>query len=534
MAENHRKIIRAFGDPAFYPHKVLQLDHLQTHLSHIFLTGGLVYKIKKPLDLGFVDFSTLENRIHFCLKEVELNRRLAPEIYLQVMAVAKSENGLSLLPLEKVDRQDVLEPCVQMREMDQSRLMDRLLEADQVTEQDIISLGQKTARFHSSQGQSSKVDFFGRLEQVRINVEENFRQTEPHLGVTASRPRWQAVKDYSYGFMEQNQDLFKQRVDKGHIVDGHGDLHSGNIVLPPDRDPIIFDCIEFNERFRYQDAACDLAFLAMDLDFHQKANLTRLLLKHYVRTGGDRDLLKIINFYMCYRAVVRAKIHGFTFEDQEVPPEQKFTDLAKARAYFRLAAQYAQNEPPYFLVCFMGLMASGKSYMAKLLAGHLGWPHENSDRMRKKTAGIAVDERHYDNWGRGLYDPLATEKTYQALAHWAEPHLAMGQSVILDASFSRAGHRETMLELARKTGATPLFVEVWARRPVLEKRLAKRQAKARTVSDGRLELLDRQISSFEKTSHLLEQNLFKLDGGMPEQEKLNRMLDKLTEMGHGR
>lgn len=533
MAENQREIIQAFGNPDLYPHQVSEINHLQTHLSHIFLTGGLVYKLKKSLDLGFVDFSTLENRIHFCLREVELNRRLAPEIYLQVMSIVRTEKGLKLIPLEKADRNNVLEPCVQMREMDQSRLMNRLLDKDLVTDQQIKELGRKIARFHSVQEQDPKIDFFGRIEQVRINVEENFRQTEPHLGVTVSRARWQAIKDYSLAFITENQSLFQKRVDEGHIVDGHGDLHSGNIVLSQKQGPIIFDCIEFNERFRFQDAACDLAFLAMDLDFHAKPQFTELLEKHYVQTNGDESLKKIVNFYKCYRAVVRAKIHGFTFDDQDVEPEQKFTDLAKAKSYFRLAAEYTQNEPPFFLVCFMGIMASGKSYMARKLAKDLGWPHENSDRLRKRTAGLARDERHYDKWGQGLYNPLATEKTYQALGKWAAPLLSMGQSVIIDASFSQSGHRKAMLELARETGAKPLFVEVWAERRILEERLAKRQAKAHTVSDGRLELLDSQISSWQKTSHLPRENLLKLNGGQTENKKLRQLKDKLREMGHG-
>ncbi len=523
-------ILSVFMKPEFYPHPVAGVEYLQTHISHIFLTGSHAYKVKKPVDLGFLDFSSLEARRRFCLEELRLNRRLCPELYLEVLAVARGPEGLTLAPLEQAG-DDALEFCLKMAQMDSGRMMDRLLDQGEVGPAQVRELAKVLADFFARAEGGPTVDFHGRPEQVRINVEENFRQTESYQEVSVSTARWRAIRDYSLSFLARERPLLERRVAEGRIRDGHGDLHSGNINLPAGGRPLIFDCIEFNERFRYQDAAADLAFLAMDLDFHGREDLAKVLVEAYIKASGDAELGALMDFYKCYRAVVRAKVFGFMFDDDGVHGREKFTDITKARAYFRLAARYAGGEPPYFMVCMMGLMGTGKTYLARKLAGATGWVAVHSDALRKQLAGMATQQRSYDAWGRGLYGPDVTEATYQALYEGAEARLAQGASVVVDASFREEARRRLFLELARRHGARALFVEVRASAEVVAERLAARQAKGGSMSDGRSELTAVQAAAWEDAGPLLTEHGMIVDGGAKLPEKLDPILERLKAMG---
>ncbi|MBU1277427.1 MAG: AAA family ATPase [Proteobacteria bacterium] len=531
QAQTDPEVLRALGSGEIYPHPVAAMEHLQTHISHIFLTGPMAYKLKKPVDLGFLDFRALEDRRRFCLDELRLNRRLAPAIYRQVMAVVRREEGLALAPLEDPGG-EVVEYVLQMAQMDQGRMMDRLLEQGEVGPEQVTRLARLLARFYASEKGGPQVAFAGRPSQVRLNVEENFRQTQDYQGICVSPARWRAVRDFSLGFLRQHRELFKQRVAQGRVVDGHGDLHSGNINLPVDGEPIVFDCIEFNQRFRWQDAACDLAFLAMDLDHHGRRDLREVLVKEYITASGDRDLLRVLDFYLCYRAVVRAKVYGFMHEDPALELTERFRDLGRARSYFRQAAGYAGGEPPYFMVCMMGLMGTGKSYLARLLALATGWPHLSSDVVRKQRAGMAPGQPSRDAWGRGLYSPQATEETYEALARRAGSRLEMGGSVIVDASFREESWRERFLDLAAREGATPLLVEVYASPQVVEERLARREATADSASDGRRELVVAQAASCEEPSARTAARLLRVEGGDEAPAKMARLMARLNRLGY--
>jgi uncharacterized protein len=531
-ARQTQGVVTAMNRPDFYPHPVQGLSHLQTHISHIFLTGSFAYKLKKPVDLGFLDFRTLAQRRHFCLEELKLNRRLAPEVYLEVLAVVDTPPGPALAPLDQPGGQ-VLDYVLKMAQMDTGRMMDLLLDQGQVKESQVREMARVLARFYRQAGRGPSIDFSGRPQQVRINLEENFRQTEHAEGVTVSPARWQAVADYSLDFLAGQRELFEKRVAGGHIVDGHGDLHSGNINLPEAGRPIIFDCIEFNERFRHQDLACDLAFLAMDLDFHGRQELSAALLEEFVRRSGDHGLAEVLDFYKCYRAVVRAKVFGFMYEDPEVEASERFRDLDKARAYWRLAAGYAGGEPPYYLVCLMGLMGTGKSYLALELAGASGWRYLSSDELRKEQAGLESGARSYDAWGQGLYGPEANEATYQGLLEAAREQLAMGAGVIVDASLRDDSWRQRFLSLAAQEGAGVLFVEVAAAPEVVARRLDRRQAQGSGASDGRRQLMAAQAAAWQRPSPKVAASIMTLDGAGPAGENVAMVLARLREMGLG-
>ncbi len=525
------EVVAAFLRPEFYPHPARGPEHLQTHISHVFLTGSYAYKIKKSVDMGFLDFSSLELRRRYCQEELRLNRRLAPALYLEVLAVVRAPGGGLTLAPDRDPGPEVAEYCLKMAQMDTGRQMDRLLDQGQVGPEQVRAIAGVLARFYAQAAGGPEVAFFGRPEQVRLNVEENFRQTESYQEVSVAGPRWRAIRDWSLAFLRDRRELFLGRVAAGRIREGHGDLHSANINLPPDGPPIVFDCIEFNQRFRCQDSAADLAFLAMDLDFHHRPDLARELVEAYLAQSGDDDLLEILDFYKCYRAVVRAKIHGFSFDDPGQDGEHKFHDISKSREYWRLAAGYAGGSPPHFLVCLMGLMGTGKSYLARHLCRATGWLGVNSDLVRKHLAGLDDQARNYDAWGQGLYGPAASQATYQALYETAEAQLALGAGVVLDASFREADWRGRFLELARAQGATPLLVEVRADPEVVLARLRQRQAAGASVSDGRPELMAAQAAAWQPASAEETPHWLVVDGGAEMEDKLSPILQRLSGLG---
>lgn len=525
------EVVAAFLRPEFYPHPVRGLAQIQTHISHVFLTGDFAYKIKKPVEMGFLDFSTPELRRRYCQEELRLNRRLAPTLYLEVLAVVRSPGGGLALAPDREFGPEVVEYCLKMAQMDPSRQMDRLLDQGQVGPEEVRAIAGIMARFYAQADGGPEIAFFGRPEQVRLNVEENFHQTEGCQEVSVAGPRWRAIRDWSLAFLRDRRELFLRRVAAGRVREGHGDLHSANINLPIDGPPIIFDCIEFNQRFRCQDSAADLAFLAMDLDFHRRPDLARELVDAYVTQSGDADLIAVLDFYKCYRAVVRAKIHGFPLADPGQDGEHKFHDPSKARAYWRLAAEYAGGGPPHFLVCLMGLMGTGKSYLARHLCRVTGWLGVNSDLVRKHLAGLDDQARSYDAWGQGLYGPQVNQATYQALYETAEAQLAMGAGVVVDASFREAQWRRRFLELARGEGAIPLLVEVKADPEVVLARLRRRQAAGASVSDGRPELMAAQAAAWQPATPEEAPHWLVVDGGADLEHKLNPILERLAGLG---
>jgi hypothetical protein len=327
------ELVQALLAPGAYPHHPARVEMAQTQMSFVFLTGDLVYKVKKPVDLGYLDYTTLEKRHFFCQQEVELNRRLAPGIYLGVVPVVR-RGGQVLVEGEG----EVLEYAVKMRQLPRERTLDMLLSQNQVTEEMVKQVAQKLARFHEKAHTSPQIAAFGSLDIVLKNVEENFSQTKEYIGRTISEEGYGAIKDYTYSFIEKSRRLFERRVAGSRIRDCHGDLHAAHVCFSDDI--YIFDCIEFNERFRYTDVASEVAFLAMDLDFHSRPDLSRAFVQAYTEYSGDQGLARLLDFYKVYRAYVRGKVEGFKSDDPHIGEEERAKVLASARRYFELAESY--------------------------------------------------------------------------------------------------------------------------------------------------------------------------------------------------
>jgi aminoglycoside phosphotransferase family enzyme len=315
---------------------------MQTQMSFVFLTGDFAYKIKKPVDLGYLDFSTLEKRCFYCGQEVELNRRLAPEVYLGVVEVTENEGRFSVggtsSPLDGT-RGEVVEYAVKMRQLPRERCLDRLLARDRATPAMLVKVAQKLVSFHQASRADEEISRYGDIETIVQNVEENFAQTTKYLKVSLSQEIYDGIKCYTTSFIESQTPLFKRRIQEGRIRDCHGDLHSAHICFGDE--VYIFDCIEFNDRFRYCDVASEIAFLAMDLDVHGYPHLSRHFVEAYVGLSGDRELEQLLNFYRCYRAYVRGKVESFKLDDPHISEEEKSQVLGIARRYFELAESYA-------------------------------------------------------------------------------------------------------------------------------------------------------------------------------------------------
>ncbi len=333
-AENLPDFIQALLVPSAYEHEAPDIRLVQTHISYVILAGEYVYKFKKPVDFGFLDFTSLEKRHSCCRQELLLNRRLSPEIYLGLVTVT-DKNGVFALDGEG----EIVEYGVKMARMPEERMMVNVIRAGQLEKKHIDALVDVLVPFYSQAEHNGEIDRYGRADAVAINVLENFDQTREFVGGEAlSTNQFDTISGYARHFLTQ-QELFDQRIGEEKIRDCHGDLYSANICLA---DKVyIYDCIEFNQRFRYCDVASDIAFLAMDLDFHGLEELSVRLIDRFVEASQDSSLRGVLDFYKCYRAYVRGKIGLFTAGDPAVEEGVRQACTNDAAGYFRLAMHYA-------------------------------------------------------------------------------------------------------------------------------------------------------------------------------------------------
>jgi aminoglycoside phosphotransferase family enzyme len=330
-----KEVVEALMKPEAYDEVPGKIELIQTHISFVFLTRNFVYKVKKAVDLGFLDFTTLEKRRFFCEKELELNRRLCEGMYLEVVPINRS-NVIKIKGEGKP-----IEYAVKMKRIPQEKMMNRLLEENKVDDELIDRIANIIAEFHSKAETNKRISEFGSLATIETNWKENFDQTRAFVDKTISIKDFKLIRERIKDFMKRNISFFEKRMAEGRVRDCHGDIHSGNIFVT-DR-IYIFDAIEFNERFRYSDVASDIAFLAMDLEFKGRTDLSDSFVKRYVDYSEDQELIKLLPFYKCYRAYVRGKVTSFKLEDSSVSSEEKRTAIKEAKAYFKLASSYSKT-----------------------------------------------------------------------------------------------------------------------------------------------------------------------------------------------
>ena len=471
---------------------------VETHISRVFLVGDHVFKLKKPVDFGFLDFTTLELRRRACEAELELNRRLADGIYLGLVPITRNANGR----YEVSGTGEVCDYAVHMKRLPDERRADQLLRAGAFERSEVDSVAQRLAEFHAGVGADVEHSHFGSVEAVRANVVENFAQTREAIERFLEPEQARELERFQTEFISDHEELFTLRMREGRVRDGHGDLRLEHVYLLDERVAII-DCIEFNERFRFADVCADVAFLSMDLAEHARVDLAERLLSRYALLANDFGLYALVDFYQSYRAHVRAKVAGFQALSEGVDAETRARCQAEARRHYLLALSAAKR--PFTrtaLVVVCGVIASGKTSVSEALSAELALPVIVADRIRKARAGVTPEAPLSAAAFGAHYSEQATRAVYEELRVSAETVLRSGRSVILDASFRSRSERFAARELAKRAGAAFVLVECRASREECLHRLRKR-AEAPSISDGRAEIFDAFAQSFEPIDELL-------------------------------
>jgi len=492
MTLSHPPLIAALQQPAAYSHPAGEVVHLETHISHVFLAGEYAYKLKKPVDFGFLDFSTPEKRRAACAEELRLNARLAPDIYLGVVPVCRCEHGYRVRPEGCAPGETEAEVLVRMRRFPQDGLLDHLATTGQLTSDIMTDIARQLARFHASVARGPEIDRFGSVDSVREPVIQNFDQTRSYIGRTVSAATHSRLRAWSEEFLRTHAELFVERVRAGKIVDGHGDLHLRNMCKLDGR-VLIFDCIEFNPALRAGDVMNDIAFLIMDLDHRALTTHANRFLNEYLEQTRDYAGLRLLDFYRFYRACVRAKV--MSFESDTSPPAGRRAFEQEAASYFDLAEQaIAPRAPGLLLTC--GVSGSGKTTLARQAAEVMDAVMVRSDAVRKHLAGIPLATRG-DGSGIEIYTPDMTQRTYAALLQHAREIIASGRWAILDAVYAKHSERAAAAQLARELRVPFGILYCQAPTVELQRRLNRRASEGRDISDATVQVLEQQFSHFE-------------------------------------
>ncbi|NBC25672.1 MAG: AAA family ATPase [Bacteroidetes bacterium] len=513
--------------PESYPHQPEDVQHIQTHISHVFLAGSFVYKIKKPLDLGFLDYSTLEKRKTLCQREVELNRRLSDDIYLGVIGF-KKQDGRFTFEEENLESEDISEYAVKMRRLPEEYFLHNFIEEDNLAREHLDRVADKLASFYGNQTRREELSTWGEIEAIKVNTDENFDQTTSFIGNTIPSSSFEAIRYFTDTYLQERKELFQKRIESGRIVDGHGDLHLEHIHITPEKVQI-YDCIEFNERFRYGDLAADLAFLAMDLDFNDCWQLERYFVNQMAKSLEDESLLEIIDFYKCYRAYVKGKVKSFQSDEDEVPESERKQAAKRARQYFNLSLRYALLGSDPAVMIFMGRVGTGKSTLANHVADQLNLKIFSSDSVRKTLAGLPLDKRTHASERPSLYTSEMTSKTYGRLTNSAVQEIEEGQPVVIDATFSSRQRRQKLRDQLEEKSIPYLFIEARASDETIISRLEEREEKEGVISDARREDFEMLDSGYSAPDELKKENFIQVSTDRPPDETIKDLYRKMID-----
>jgi aminoglycoside phosphotransferase family enzyme/predicted kinase len=489
---------------------------IQTHLSHVFLTERRVYKLRKPVDLGFVDFTTREERNADCLREVSLNRRLAPDVYLGLAPLMTDGCAHWTGPISEHANfsADAPEHFVVMRRLRDGRDALSLLEKGTLGASQIDRIARRIANFHQRNLLGAPAPFAASAWHARCvdPVEECFRTLFAVSENGALRVLLAETADLMRDFAKRHVERFERRRLSGRVVDGHGDLHLQHIWFEEDgADPVIIDCLEFSEKLRQIDTASEVAFTAMDLRYRDQPLLAERFLRTYARERGDFDLYTVVDYFTAYRALVRAKIAALVCVDANIDAGQRSRAAASVGRHLELAAEVMSGRTSGSLVLVAGVVGTGKSTVAEALAEPIGGVVIASDRVRKQLAGLPPTSRVRAPLDEGFYAPDAVERTYEALFERARAVVDSGRVAILDATFSRRRHRSMAADLAAELGVDRWMIEVRCAPEIARARLAQREAEGASASDAGPAYYERSVARFEPVQESEHSHIVRTD-----------------------
>jgi uncharacterized protein len=467
-----------------WPEEELPIEMKQTHISVLLLSRNYVIKLKKPVDFGFLDYTTQKKRLKACEDEIRLNRRLCSDTYLGLGRVIDLDGAIRFSGRTG----KIVDYCVWMKRLPEDRMLDQMVANNTVAEEVIDRVAARLCEFHRTASRGPEIAKWGSLDEIRNNWEENFIQTEPFVGRTIDATDYEAIRWWAREEIETKADLFDRRAREGWVVDGHGDVRCESVCVTNGA-ICIYDCIEFNDRFRCGDVASEAAFLAMDLDARGRPDLGYFFAEAYQRRTGDEDFFTLLPFYRCYRAYVRGKVLSFRLNEAEFSEEEREDAATRAKNFFDLARRYASRLKEPMLIAVGGLSGAGKTAVARAIAGEFGLQALSSDAARQSIFGDAKKQAAY---GEGAYTAEANQLTYRKLIESAARALKNGRSVILDATFREAGPLAMARSMAAETGARWRFIECRLAPELVRSRLAERAARKEGLSDATWEVYLRQ------------------------------------------
>lgn len=503
--ESTESMIAFLQQPSSYPYQPSEVEIRQTHASVLAIAPPYVYKVKKHVNLGFMDFTDLAERKANSERERQLNSRLCPDLYLAVLPIALEDDRLVF-----GDEGRIVDYALQMKQLPEGYFLDQLLQANLVTTATLELILETLKEFYEKHPPEPFVAAYGDVEKIREAAEENFTALQQHTAEIVHPASLEAVQKYCRQFLEDHRALFVKRVREQRIQDCHGDLHLDHIHIWQGK-VCIYDCIEFNDRFRYIDVASDIAFLAMDFDFHGRPDLGSYITTRMAELLHDPDMVLLTDFYRCYRACVRAKVECIRSGEQEVSAAEQTSSRENAKRYVSLALHYAifGSGPAVLLVC--GRSGSGKSTLATRLASLLGWKYLSSDITRKGLFDLPIYQRSSPAMREDLYAQQVNDQVYQILLNETLDEVKKQSFTVVDASFGKAKYREQFEEALGRLQVPYYFLEMQASDRIIRKRLAKRDSSRKVISDARLEDFNLLRYLYEEPEEVAPGHLLKIN-----------------------